>query len=105
MSFTRPLLLVLLAGLPLWWWWRARRIARLAGATMSDVRPAMGPAERLWIARLPVSLRSVCLAAWIVAAAGPRLGAAKAEIRSEGISIVLAVDISSSMLAEDFSGA
>src|SRR2546430_11629878 len=72
---------------------------------MSDVRPAMGPAERLWIARLPVSLRSVCLAAWIVAAAGPPLGAAKAEIRSEGISIVLAVDISSSMLAEDFSPA
>ena len=29
---------------------------------MSDVRPAMGPVERLWIARLPVSLRSVFLA-------------------------------------------
>jgi len=96
---------VLLAGLPLWWWWRARRVARLAGALMSDVRPAVGPAERLWIARLPVSLRSLCLAAWIVAAAGPRLGSAKAEIRSEGISIVIAVDISSSMLAEDFSPA
>ena len=44
MTFARPLLLVLLAGLPLWWWWRARRIARLAGAPMSDVRPALGPA-------------------------------------------------------------
>ena len=72
---------------------------------MSDVRPAAGPVERLWIARLPVSLRSLCLAAWIIAAAGPRLGSARQELRSEGISIVLALDISSSMLAEDFSPA
>jgi len=103
MSFARPLLLLFLAALPLWWWWRRQRLAKLAGAPMSDVRPAMGPVERLWIARLPVSLRSLCLAAWIIAAAGPRLGSARAELRSEGISIVLAVDISSSMLAEDFS--
>ena len=105
MSFARPLLLLLLAALPLGWWWRAQRLPRLAGAPMSDVRPAVGPAERLWIARLPVSLRSLCLAAWIVAAAGPRLGSARQELRSEGISIVLALDISSSMLAEDFSPA
>ena len=103
MSFGRPLLLLLLAALPLWWWWRRQRLAKLAGAPMSDVRPALGPVERLWIARLPVSLRSLCFGAWIVAAAGPRLGSARAELRSEGISIVLAMDISSSMLAEDFS--
>ncbi len=105
MSFARPFLLLLLALLPLWWWWRRRRLARLAGASMSDVRPAMGPVERLWVARLPVWLRSLALGAWIIAAAGPRLGSARAELRSEGISIVLAVDISSSMLAEDFSPA
>jgi Ca-activated chloride channel family protein len=105
MTFARPLLLFLLAALPLWWWWRARRLARMPGASMSDVRPAVGSAERLWVARLPATLRSVCLGAWIVAAAGPRLGSARAELRSEGISIVLALDISSSMLAEDFSPA
>ncbi|MGH7671696.1 MAG: vWA domain-containing protein, partial [Gemmatimonadales bacterium] len=55
-----------------------------------------------WVARLPATLRSMCLGAWIIAAAGPRVGSARAELRSEGISIVLAVDISSSMLAEDF---
>lgn len=103
MTFARPLLLLLLAALPLWWWWRRQRLAKLAGAPMSDIRAAMGPVERLWIARLPASLRSVCLGAWIIAAAGPRLGSARAELRSEGISIVLTVDISSSMLAEDFS--
>src|SRR3989441_12089948 len=69
---------------------------------MSDVRPAAGAGERLWIARLPVTLRSLCLGAWIVAAAGPRVGSARAHTRSEGISIVLAIDLSSSMLSEDF---
>ena len=63
MTFARPLLLLLLAALPLWWWWRRERLAKLAGAPMSDVRPALGPVERLWIARLPASLRSVCLGA------------------------------------------
>jgi len=104
-SFARPLFLGLLALLPLWWWLRARRLARLSGTRMSDVRPAEGVTERLWVARLPVTLRSVCLGAWMVAAAGPRLGSARKETRSEGISIVLCVDLSSSMLAEDFAPA
>src|SRR2546427_12883067 len=98
MTFSRPLLLVLLLALPLWWWWRRQRLSRLAGAPMSDVRPALGPTERAWIARLPASLRSLCLAAWIIAAAGPRLRSARAELRREGISIVIALDISRSML-------
>src|SRR5437899_5379062 len=72
---------------------------------MSDVRPSAGAGERLWVARLPVTLRSACLGAWIVAAAGPRVGAARSETRSEGISLVLCVDLSSSMLAEDFAPA
>jgi Ca-activated chloride channel family protein len=105
MTFARPALLLLLAVLPLWWWWRARRLARTPGAPMSDVRPAAGPVERLWVARLPATLRSVCLGAWILAAAGPRVGSARAELHSEGISIVLALDLSSSMLAEDFAPA
>src|SRR5438477_390559 len=104
-SFARPLLLLALGLLPLWWWLRAKRLARLAGTRMSDVRPAAGATERLWVARLPVTLRSACLGAWIIAAAGPRVGAAKSESRSEGISIVLAIDMSSSMLAEDFAPA
>jgi Ca-activated chloride channel family protein len=96
------LLLLGLLALPIWWWLRAQRLALLPGTGMSDVRPGVGAAERLWIARLPLTLRSICIAAWIVAAAGPRLGGARTEVKTEGISLVLAVDVSSSMLSEDF---
>ena len=102
MSFARPWLLLLLLAVPLWWWLRARRLARHPATRLSDARPADGISTRLWVARLPVALRSLCLGAWIVAVAGPRVGAARAEVKREGISIVLAVDLSSSMLAEDF---
>lgn len=105
MSFARPWLLALLLALPWWWWRRGRRLARLAGTTVSDARPAAALAARRWVARVPVGLRSFCLAAWIVAVAGPQVGASRSEVRSEGISIVLAVDLSSSMLAEDFTPA
>jgi len=102
MNFARPLILLLLAGIPLWWWQRARRLARVAGTRMSDLRPFSGASGREWLTRVPPGLRSACLAAWIIAAAGPRIGAGKAEVRSEGISIVLALDVSSSMLSLDF---
>jgi Ca-activated chloride channel family protein len=45
---------------------------------------------------------SVFLAAWIVGAAGPRIGGDTIEVKQEGIAIAIAIDISSSMLAEDF---
>jgi Ca-activated chloride channel homolog len=101
-SFARPLLLLTLAVLPLWWWFRVRRLRRAGGARASDLRPAAGAVERVWIPHLPVTLRSLCLGAWIVAAAGPQVGGGRAEMRGEGISIVVALDVSSSMLAEDF---
>ena len=100
--FSWPLLLLLLLALPLWWWWRRR--ARPSSARFSDVGPLAPVARaRRWLANLPVGLRSLALGSWIIAAAGPRLDVSSTEQRSEGINIVLAVDVSSSMLAEDFS--
>ncbi len=103
MSFARPWLLLLLAAVPWWWWWRVRWLRRQPGTALSDSRPAAGLPQRAWLARVPVALRSTCLIAWIIAVAGPRVGTARAESRSQGISIVISMDLSSSMLAEDFS--
>jgi Ca-activated chloride channel family protein len=97
-TFVRPWLLLLLLALPLWWWHRRRAGA---GVSFSDVGVAGATAAAWWV-RLPVALRSLALAAWIVAAAGPRIGGDRIELKKEGIAIVIAIDISSSMLAEDF---
>jgi len=100
-TFARPLLLLLLLLLPLWWWRRARQRPR--AARFSDLRAVEGVGRsRRWLGELPAALRSLRLGAWIVAAAGPQSGADTVQITSEGIAVVLAVDVSSSMLAEDF---
>ena len=63
------------------------------------------PARRTWrtigAAALPW-LRFFALCLLIVALARPRTGENEVEVTSEGIDIVLAIDISSSMKAEDF---
>src|SRR5215208_2919885 len=100
MSFARPLLLLLLLGLPLWWWFRRRR--DMPAAEYSDVRlPAVATKRHWWVA-LPPAFRGIAITALIVAAAGPRIGGDTVEIKQEGIAIVVTIDISSSMLAEDF---
>jgi len=99
MPFTRPLLLLLLLAVPLWLWWRRRRIVRLPASHLGV--PAQA-ARRSWWPAVPVALRALAFSAWVIAAAGPTLGGREIELRGEGIAIALAIDVSSSMLAEDF---
>jgi Ca-activated chloride channel homolog len=99
-TFARPWLLLLVLGLVVWWW--RRRRAEVPAARYSDVSiPAAVSARRWWVA-LPPVLRAVSLAALILAAAGPRIGGDTVEVKQQGIAIVITIDISSSMLAEDF---
>jgi Ca-activated chloride channel family protein len=99
-SFARPWLLLLVLAVPLWWWLRRRR--DVPGARYSDVTlPAQATRQRWWV-RLPPVLRGLALCALGLAAAGPRIGGDTVEIKQEGIAIVITIDISSSMLAEDF---
>jgi Ca-activated chloride channel family protein len=98
-EFARPALLALLLLVPAWLWWRRRRAT---AQPVSDAAIAQRAAGRSWWAEIPVALRVLAFACWVVAAAGPRLGSARVELRGEGIAIVLAIDVSSSMLAEDF---
>jgi len=100
MSLARPWLLLLLLALPLWYWVRRHRDP--AGARYSDVTLPAAASRRRWWVKLPPLLRGLTLGALVLAAVGPRIGGDKVEIRKEGIAIVIAIDISSSMLAEDF---
>jgi Ca-activated chloride channel family protein len=99
-SLARPWLLLLLLALPIWWWLRRRR--EVPAARYSDVTlPAIASRRRWWV-KLPPVLRALALGALGLAAAGPRIGGDTVEIKQEGIAIVITIDISSSMLAEDF---
>jgi Ca-activated chloride channel family protein len=98
-TFARPWLLLLLLALP-WWWWRRRRST--PGVRYSNLAVFEGATRAAWWIHLPPGLRILALAAWIVGAAGPRIGGDTIEVKQEGIAIAIAIDISSSMLAEDF---
>jgi Ca-activated chloride channel homolog len=100
MTFARPWLLLLLLSIPLWWWLRRRR--SLPAAPYSDISIPAAVSHRRWWVSLPPALRSVTLASLVLAAAGLRVGGEKVETKREGIAIVITIDISSSMLAEDF---
>jgi Ca-activated chloride channel family protein len=99
--FETPMALWLLLLLPAWWIWRRRQAPDAIVFSRTGVL-AKGPRAGQLIARLIFILRNVALVALILALARPRTGARVENITTSGINIVLTVDLSSSMLAEDF---
>ncbi len=106
MSFGNPELLWLAAGLPLsvgaGLWLRARRRRRVAsvlGAPELLARLGAGELARFPTGRVPLLLLASC--ALGLAAAGPRWGLETVEERSSAANLVLALDVSKSMLARD----
>ena len=101
LQFASPWWLLLLMLLPLWWIVARRRTPSAIVFSRVPVL-ARGPrAGRGWARALAV-LRNLALASGILALARPRSGAHAETSTSEGINIVIAFDISSSMLALDF---
>lgn len=101
LSFAAPWALLLLLPIVGWLWWRRhRRPPALLHARAGLL--AEGPRRGRWTARALFLLRLLALAGITLAIARPRTGARTETLRGDGISIVIAMDISSSMLAEDF---
>ena len=103
MTFAHPWWLLALAALPVLVW-RARRRGDVPGLRFSvagEARalPSTGWARWRW---LPDALTLAALALGVVALARPQQTDAVRERTTEGIDIVLALDISTSMTAEDF---
>ena len=96
-------LLLLLVLLPLLL--RGAGAAAAAGAALSGARRACAPSARAG-ARTGAGCCRRCAprrwCCWSSALARPQLGKAATQVYTEGIDIMLAVDISGSMLAEDF---
>lgn len=100
LDFARPWALAMLLLLMLGGWLLARRARAAVPHPRSYLLPAPSVLVRL-LGAAPELLRALSLAALIIAIAGPRLRTGERIVRGEGIPIAIAIDISSSMLAQD----
>jgi Ca-activated chloride channel family protein len=101
-SFANPgflLLLLLIPPLLLWWLYQPRRALRHSLVERLRDLPT-GRARR--VRRVSALLRGLALLLLIVALAGPRWPDRRSRIETEGIALVLLVDVSGSMAERDF---
>ena len=102
--FVDPYYLLLLLLLPPLVWWYAAHSARTLGAVRYSAVDRLQRADRRRTGRwrhLPFGLRLLALALLLVAFARPQTGVTAEDVATDGIDIVLVLDLSSSMLAED----
>ncbi len=103
MAFAHPYLLLLLLPLPLLAWLKGRR--GLPPAFLySSVRLVEGltHVRRSRAGAFLSALRWLVLALFIIALAQPRLAKSTTEVKASGIDIMVALDMSGSMISEDF---
>lgn len=105
-GFAYPWILWALLLVPLlgFWYWRRRR-HMVTELTFSSLQPFDHTPRvlREKLRDVPIALRLAALALFIIALARPQAVSSRENVSTEGIDIVLVLDISGSMLAEDFS--
>ncbi|HIC53318.1 MAG TPA: VWA domain-containing protein [Gemmatimonadetes bacterium] len=101
--FEDPWVLGLLAIVPLTYWLGARGERRTGALRFSalDMARQAGNGISVWLPRVPALLGAVSVTAVIVALARPQTGITSETLLTEGIDIIMVMDVSSSMLAED----
>lgn len=104
MIFAKPyllFLLILIIPLVAWYVWKWRKSDPSVG--VSTVAPILsfGTPYKVWLMHVAFALQVVAVAAIIVALARPQTHDSQSSSSVEGTDIVLALDISSSMLAND----
>ncbi len=104
-TFAYPWVLYLLAIVPamLLWHWKIGR-EKQSSITYSSVKVLRGipPSWKVRFRNAPVLLRSVAVVLLTVALARPQSYSSGQNVTTEGIDIVLTLDISGSMISEDF---
>ena len=102
-GFARPWMLLLLLAVPIWVIWQRKRPSGAITFSRASVLGWLASLRAERLARLPDRLRGLALTLLVLAVAGPRTGSSVVDIDAEGIAIVMTLDISTSMLAEDLS--
>lgn len=105
MRFANPDVFQLLWLIPVIWiaaWALNKRTQRLLKSTFGDkigpfLSASVSPARR----RIRLILRLAVFACFVTALARPQLGQSLQEVKSRGVELVIAIDVSNSMLAED----
>ena len=100
-DFGQPWWLLMLVLPVAWLLWRRRRRPAVILFSRVDVL-VRGPSLGRWTARLMLAARIIAILGTSLALARPRAGARVEQVNGDGISIMLAIDLSSSMLSEDF---
>ena len=100
MTFASPLWLLALLALPALWW--AGRPTAGVRYSVADDAAALGTTGWARVRWLPGALVAAAYALGVVALARPQERDASVERSTEGVDIVLALDVSTSMTAEDF---
>ena len=104
-QFVHPWYLLGLILVPLmvvWYIWHYRKQEPALQHSDIAVFDGIVKSLRVRLRWLPYALRVLAVAAMVVALARPQSRLSRQEMKVEGIDIVLAMDISGSMLAEDF---
>lgn len=102
MQFLNPYILIGIVIVPLLLLYHLF-VGRRATLTVSALGSASAPRTlRYWLRPMPLVLRLLAITALIIALARPVNVHTESETTTEGIDIVLAMDISGSMLARDF---
>jgi Ca-activated chloride channel family protein len=102
-SFTHPWLLLLLLGIPVLAWLKGK-FGGTAAVTFSttSMLAEIGSRQRNRAGALLAGLSYLALALFIIALARPQLGRVTTRVQATGVDIMLVLDVSRSMLAEDF---
>src|SRR6516162_1122546 len=103
MTFAHPYLLLLLAALPVLAWLKGRR-GEPPAFIYSSVQLVRGLLNitRTRAGGFLSALRWLALALFIFALAQPRLTKSETKVSASGVDIVVALDMSGSMISEDF---
>ena len=105
MEFVHNWVLLLLSLVPiagvLWYWLAARAANRLSMFVSGQLQEKLAPRSQRWRANLQITLMLVGAALLLVALARPRWGTSTQTVYSRSRNVLVALDVSRSMLARD----